>query len=89
MIDDRAGGAARRGEDQGVQAREHEGTALRRSGRRRVGYAFDPIREVILLMATDKSRAAQKRFYKMLMAKADRRFDERIAALAQPRRTRW
>jgi hypothetical protein len=40
-------------------------------------------------MATDKSRAAQKRFYKMLMAKADRRFDERIAALAQPRRTRW
>ena len=54
----------------------------------RVAYAFDPNREAILLVAGDKSGVAQKRFYKVLIAKADQRFDEHIAALAQPRRTK-
>jgi hypothetical protein len=54
----------------------------------RVAYAFDPNREAILLVAGDKSGVAQKRFCKALIAKADRRFDEHIAALAQPRRTK-
>jgi hypothetical protein len=54
----------------------------------RVAYAFDPNREAILLVAGDKSGVAQKRFYKALIAKADQRFAEHIAALAQPRRTK-
>ena len=52
----------------------------------RVAYAFDPERQAILLVAGDKSGVAQKRFYKMLIAKADHRFDEHLAALSQPKR---
>lgn len=48
----------------------------------RVAFAFDPEREAILLIAGDKAGVAQKRFYKTLIAKADRRFDEHLAALA-------
>ena len=53
----------------------------------RVAYAFDPERQAILLVAVRyKSGVAQKRFYKMLIAKADHRFDEHLAALSQPKR---
>jgi len=48
----------------------------------RVAFAFDPAREAILLVAGDKAGVAQKRFYKTLIAKADKRFDEHLAALA-------
>jgi hypothetical protein len=48
----------------------------------RVAFAFDPERKAILLVAGDKSGVAQTRFYKALITKADKRFDEHLAALA-------
>ncbi len=48
----------------------------------RVAYAFDPERRAILLVAGDKSGESEKRFYKGLIAKADRRFGEHLAELA-------
>ena len=48
----------------------------------RVAFAFDPERQAILLVAGDKSGVAQRRFYKGLVAKADKRFDEHLAAVA-------
>lgn len=47
----------------------------------RVAFAFDPERQAILLAGGDKGGADQKRFYRRLIAQADRRFDEYIAAL--------
>lgn len=52
----------------------------------RVAFAFDPKREAILLVAGDKSGGSQWRFYKRLIAQADERFDEHLAAL---RRQQW
>ena len=49
----------------------------------RVAYAFDPARKGIILVAGDKSGLAQARFYKGLIAKADKRFDEHLDALKQ------
>lgn len=40
----------------------------------RVAFAFDPRREAILLVAADKSGVSQDRFYRQLIAKAERRF---------------
>ena len=48
----------------------------------RVAFAFDPGRQAILLVGGDKGGAGQKRFYKRLIAVADKRFDEHLAALA-------
>ena len=48
----------------------------------RVVFAFDPVRQAILLAAGDKSGVKQGRFYKQLIARADSRFDEHLAALA-------
>jgi len=48
----------------------------------RVAFAFDPGRKAILLVAGDKSGVAQKRFYTVLIAKADKRFDEHLAVMA-------
>ena len=45
-------------------------------------FAFDPERQAILLVAGDKAGVAQKRFYKTLIATADKRFDGHLAALA-------
>lgn len=47
----------------------------------RVAYAFDPERKAILLVAGDKSGQSTKRFYKQLIAKADRRFDGHLESL--------
>ena len=47
----------------------------------RVAFAFDPKRQAVLLAAGDKSGADQKRFYKRLIATADRRFDDYLTAL--------
>lgn len=47
----------------------------------RVAFAFDPKRQAILLVAGDKSGAAQKRFYKTLITKADKRFAEHLDIL--------
>lgn len=45
----------------------------------RVAFAFDPDRKAILLVAGDKSGVSQKRFYKMLISKADKRFESHLA----------
>ena len=47
----------------------------------RVAFAFDPEREAILLAGGDKGGVNAKRFYKRLIATADRRFSEHLAAL--------
>ncbi len=48
----------------------------------RVAFAFDPQRQAIVLVGGDKGGADQRRFYKRLIAVADKRFDEHLAALA-------
>ena len=47
----------------------------------RVAFAFDPERKAVLLVAGDKAGVAQKRFYKSLIAKADRRFAGHLETL--------
>lgn len=49
----------------------------------RIAFAFDPKRQAILLVAGDKAGINQKRFYKQLIAKADKRFDEHISRLEE------
>jgi len=46
-----------------------------------MAFAFDPKRSAVLLVGEDKGGADQKRFYKRLIATADRRFDEHITSL--------
>lgn len=48
----------------------------------RVAFAFDPERKAVILIAGDKSGGSQKRFYKNLINKADKRFDAHLAAIA-------
>lgn len=47
----------------------------------RVAFAFDRTRKGILLVAGDKSGGSQKRFYKKLIAKADKRYDAHLKRL--------
>lgn len=47
----------------------------------RVVFAFDPKRKAVLLVAGDKSEGSEKRFYKGVIAVADKRFDQHLAAL--------
>lgn len=47
----------------------------------RVAFAFDPERNAVLLVAGDKSGQAEKRFYRRLIARADKRFDEHLDGL--------
>tara|TARA_R110000824_G_scaffold401409_1_gene612037 strand:- start:1222 stop:1584 length:363 start_codon:yes stop_codon:yes gene_type:complete len=49
----------------------------------RVAFAFDPERKAMILVAGDKSGGSQKRFYKKLISKADKRFDAHLAAIAR------
>jgi hypothetical protein len=51
----------------------------------RVAFAFDPRRRAVLLAAADKTGADQRRFYERLIATADRRFGEFLAALEAAR----
>lgn len=48
----------------------------------RAAFAFGPDRKAVLLAAGDKQGVAERRFYKALIAKADTRFDDHLAALA-------
>ena len=45
----------------------------------RVVFAFDPLRQAVLLVAGDKSGADQRLFYKRLIHKADSRFTQHLA----------
>lgn len=47
----------------------------------RIAFAFDPTRAAILLVGGDKAGVSQKRFYKQLIAKADRLYDEHLEKL--------
>lgn len=49
----------------------------------RVAFAFDPLRQAILLVAGDKSGVAQGRFYARLIARADRRFSQHVKTLKE------
>ena len=44
-----------------------------------VAFAFDPERTGVLLAAGEKSGRSEKMFYRRLITKADRRFDEHLA----------
>lgn len=46
----------------------------------RVAFAFDVERRAVFLVSGDKAGVAQKRFYKVLLARADKRFDEHLEA---------
>ncbi|MER9329796.1 type II toxin-antitoxin system RelE/ParE family toxin [Mesorhizobium sp. M0488] len=48
----------------------------------RVAFAFDQKRKAILLVAGDKSGVSEKRFYKSLIAKADKRYQGHLDRLA-------
>jgi hypothetical protein len=45
----------------------------------RAAFAFDPHRQAVILVAGDKSGISEKRFYRSLIAKADKRFDDYLA----------
>jgi hypothetical protein len=49
----------------------------------RAAFAFDPSRRAVILVAGDKSGGGEKRFYRALIAKADKRFDDHLARLAK------
>ncbi|MBF0178837.1 MAG: type II toxin-antitoxin system RelE/ParE family toxin [Magnetococcales bacterium] len=45
----------------------------------RVAFAFDTLRQAVVLVAGDKSGSSEKRFYRSLIATADKRFDDHLA----------
>jgi hypothetical protein len=47
----------------------------------RFAFAFDPNREAIVLCGGDKSGVSENRFYRQLIAKADKRFDAHVAKI--------
>lgn len=47
----------------------------------RIAFAFDPERKAVLLVAGDKAGTNERRFYKRLIATADKRFDRHLAAM--------
>lgn len=47
----------------------------------RLAFAFDPSRQAILLVCGDKTGVGQSRFYRDLIKKADKRFDEHLSKL--------
>lgn len=55
----------------------------------RVAFAFDTKRKAILLVAGDKSRVSEKRFYRELIRKADDRFEAHLARLKKEGKRPW
>ena len=47
----------------------------------RIAFAFDTRRRAVLLIGGDKSGGSERRFYRQLIAKADARLDEHLAAM--------
>jgi hypothetical protein len=47
----------------------------------RFAYAFDPQRQGIVLVGGDKSGSSERRFYKQLIQKADKRFETHLETL--------
>ena len=52
-------------------------------GEWRLAFAFDPVRNAVLLVAGDKSGGSSRRFYRTLVRKADQRFGRHLARLAR------
>jgi hypothetical protein len=52
----------------------------------RVAFAFDPARSAILLVGGNKAGVSQKRFYRLLIAKADQLYDAHLAALRRKKK---
>jgi hypothetical protein len=44
----------------------------------RAAFAFDPIRRAVILVAGDKAGVSESRFYRTLIATADKRFDAHL-----------
>jgi hypothetical protein len=57
-------------------------------GEWRAAFAFDPKRRAILLVAGDKSGLAERRFYRQLIARADRRFSAHLDRLKAAKKGR-
>lgn len=55
-------------------------------GEWRIAYAFDPRRRAILLVGASKSGVASDRFYRRLIATADDRLHDHLAALRGSKR---
>ena len=49
----------------------------------RFAFAFDPGRQAIVLCGGDKSGGSEKRFYRQLIEKADKRFDSHLERIKQ------
>ena len=47
----------------------------------RVAFAFDPERKAVLLVAGNKSGIKEGKFYKMLIRRADERYEEHLRSL--------
>ena len=56
------------------------------NGEWRAAFAFDPRRRAILLVAGDKTGGSQKRFYRQLVTKADKRFSAHLDRLKAGRK---
>lgn len=54
----------------------------------RVAFAFDPERRAVLLIAGDKSGGSEKRFYRTLIARADKRYQAHLDRLAGAKKGR-
>jgi hypothetical protein len=54
----------------------------------RVAFAFDPERKAILLVAGDKSSGSEKRFYRTLIVKADKRYRAHLDRLKAAKKGR-
>lgn len=52
----------------------------------RVAFAFDPKRRAILLVAGDKSGGSERKFYRQLIIKADRRFAAHLLSVKKKAR---
>jgi len=51
----------------------------------RVAFAFDIQRQAILLVCGDKAGVSERKFYRVLISKADERFDRHLARLKKER----
>jgi hypothetical protein len=55
-------------------------------GEWRAAFAFDPERKAIILVAGDKSGMSQKKFYKQLINKADKRYESHLEDLKKEKK---
>lgn len=50
----------------------------------RVAFAFDPVRQAVMLVGGDKGGSDQRRFYQRLIRVADERYDQHLTTLEEP-----